>query len=255
MAQWTWVAAACRGTSHERSGTRLQDSKYCFVHKGKRGQDTFVSVISDGAGSASHGGEGSVLVCRIIGSKIREHFRLSESIPEEARIESWVNMARDMINIAATKRSKTSRDFAATLVMAISNANTTVVAQIGDGCVVLKDIATNQWIAPTWPDHGEYASTTCFVTDDPIICPTFKYIDAPISALASFSDGLERLALDLVLRKPYAKFFEGVCRPLFVTSVIGREQGLSDQLKYYLNSTQINERTDDDKTLVLAVTK
>jgi hypothetical protein len=225
------------------------------VQKGRCGQDIFVAIISDGAGSATYGGQGAALVCRTIGSQIRKHFRSSESHPEDSDIESWVDMARDKIFAVAASRKAVPRDFAATLVLAISNAQATVVAHIGDGCVVLKDKAANQWVAPTWPEHGEYASTTNFITDDPVASLTVNRVEREISALTLFSDGLERLALDFVARTPYERFFEGICRPLFGSSSLGRERGLSDQLKLYLNSSQINDRTDDDKTLVLAVTK
>lgn len=252
MASWSWVAAARRGTSHERTGLRLQDAHSCFVPLGKR-SDIFVAIVSDGAGSAALGGQGASLICRAISAGARRHFLLDSALPIDAQIEAWVDTARDRIYAVAERRGVTPRDFAATLVCAISDGNESLIAHVGDGCVVLKDTALNRWHAPTWPDHGEYASTTTFVTDDPAPKLRLSRYVGPIGPLVLFSDGLERLALDFVRKQPFERFFDGVCRPLVGCSIPGRDRALSEQLKLYLDSPAINARTDDDKTLVLAI--
>jgi hypothetical protein len=254
MTRWNWVSAACRGTSHERSGVRLQDAHSCFIPKGKR-NDVFVAIVCDGAGSAALGGQGASLICRTISTEIRHHFMVSAELPTDELIESWIDTARDLIFVAAQKRGLVPRDFAATLVLAISDGISVIIGHIGDGCVVLKDDDHNMWVAPSWPDHGEYASTTTFVTDEPTPKLNLVRYNAPVSALVLFTDGLERLALDFILKQPYEKFFEGICRPLFSSSSEGLNRALSEELKKYLNSDQINARTDDDKTLVIAVFK
>lgn len=254
MAQWNWVSASCRGTSHERAGVRLQDAKSCFVPKGIR-KDIFVAIISDGAGSAAFGGQGASLVCRALGVAVRRHFKAERELPTDAQIESWVDSARDLISTVADRREALPRDFAATLVFVISDGNSAVIGHIGDGCAVLKDESLSKWVAPLWPDHGEYASTTTFVTDDPAPKIRMNRYAGAVSALVLFTDGLERLALDFVSRQPFERFYEGVCRPLFENSIVGRDHVLSEELRRYLGSNLINARTDDDKTLVLAVKK
>ena len=186
---------------------------------------------------------------------VRRHFRASARLPSDDEIELWVDSARDLIFAVAQRRRAMPRDFAATLVFAISDGKNTVIAHVGDGCVVLRDENLQQWIAPSWPDHGEYASTTTFVTDDPAPKLRLSRFAGTTSAIVLFTDGLERLALDFVSRQPFERFFEGICRPLFGSSNVGRNRSLSEELKRYLNSNSINARTDDDKTLVLAVRK
>jgi hypothetical protein len=147
------------------------------------------------------------------------------------------------------------RDFAATLVFVISDGNESVISHIGDGCAVVKDRNLEKWVAPIWPDHGEYASTTNFVTDE--IRPRlriYRYKN-PISGLAVFSDGLERLALEFLSKQPFEKFLEGVTKPLKSATHAGRDNNLSRQLRQYLNSDAINSRTDDDKSLIIALRK
>ena len=69
-----------------------------------------------------------------------------------------------------------------------------------------------------------------------------------------FTDGIERLVLDLQEKSAHAPFF----RTLFGWLVkmqpaqVGEEISKSEVLDRYLGSKSINDRTDDDKTLILA---
>ena len=66
-----------------------------------------------------------------------------------------------------------------------------------------------------------------------------------------FSDGLQRLALVYQSQTVHEPFFE----PMFAelrNADLQTCNSLSDQLARFLDSPKINERTDDDKTLVLA---
>jgi hypothetical protein len=109
------------------------------------------------------------------------------------------------------------------------------------------------WQAVSWPAQGEYASTTFFVTDDPEPLLRICRIEQAIDALAVFTDGIERLALDFSRSAAHEPFFAGIIRPLETTSVRGRDLELSAKLHQYLSGPAINERTNDDKTLVLAI--
>ena len=52
-----------------------------------------------------------------------------------------------------------------------------------------------------------------FVTDDPEPRLNISRSNASVSALAIFSDGVERLALDMAAQKPFKPFFDGMIRP------------------------------------------
>jgi hypothetical protein len=250
MSGWTWAAADYRGTSHERSGHPLQDAHCCFLVGNS--SEVFVSIVSDGAGSASFGGQGAALACRSLATTARAYFRDRTDLPCDDTIQKWVDAARDRIISVAIRRGVLPRQFASTLIFCISDAEHTVIAHIGDGCCVLQESATGQWIAPSWPEQGEYASMTRFLTDEPFIALRITRLTTPISAIVSFTDGLERLALDFVNTKPFDRFFDGISRPLAHSNASGRDSKLSGQLRQYLNSPQINARTDDDKTLIIA---
>jgi len=252
MSDWTWICASQIGTSHLRSGQRLQDAFSCFTLEAG-GQTVFVGIVSDGAGSASHGGEGASIVCRRLALAVRRHFAHSSVLPDHVAFEQWVDDARDCIYHAAQLRGKDARDFAATLVCAISLGQRSIFAHIGDGCAVVRLQQSQEWIAPTWPEQGEYASMTRFVTEQPSPNLRISTCDQAVDAVCVFSDGIERMVLDPVQKRPFDRFFNGMSQPVFASNLkSGKDAALSRKLADYLGSPAVTDRTDDDKTLVIA---
>jgi Protein phosphatase 2C len=251
MNSWTWAAASCIGTSHVKTNVRRQDAFSCSynTNDGK----TLIAVVSDGAGSARMGGEGASLICRTMITQARQFDFARPELPTDEELWSWIFVARDRIAKAAQLRCLRPRDFAATVILLISSGENTLVAHIGDGSAVVRCEGTNEWNALSWPSQGEFASSTFFVTDDPTPKLNISRTNTPVSALAVFSDGVERMALDMAAQKPFKPFFDGMIRPMASTQIEGFDQKLSQQLSTYLNSDAVNARTDDDKTLILAV--
>jgi hypothetical protein len=251
MNSWTWAAASCRGTAHVKRNVRRQDAFSCSygTNEGK----TLIAVVSDGAGSAVMGGEGASLICRTLMTQARQFDFSQLELPSDDTLWEWINAARQRIAQAAEARALKARDFAATVIFSISSGENTLVAHIGDGSAVARCEETNEWTALSWPSQGQYASSTFFVTDDPQPKLIISRSNTPVSALAIFSDGVERLALDMAAQKPFKPFFDGMFRPIASTQAEGCDQRLSQQLSSYLNSDAVNARTDDDKTLILAV--
>jgi hypothetical protein len=106
-----------------------------------------------------------------------------------------------------------------------------------------------------WPQHGEFANQTNFVTQDNVLeILEFEMEERCVDEIAIFTDGIERLVLDLQSKTAHAPFF----RPLFgwlaktELAAAGEEIPTSEVVSRYLGSKQINDRTDDDKTLILA---
>jgi hypothetical protein len=96
-----------------------------------------------------------------------------------------------------------------------------------------------------------YASSTYFITDDPEPKLDFISLNGECSELAVFSDGIERLALDFGNLNAFERFFDPMFAPLKKLGP-GRDRALSAGLRRYLDSPRVTERTDDDKSLVLA---
>lgn len=250
MSDWKWVAASRRGTAHRDVGERRLDAFRTAVVGD--GGDFFVAVACDGAGSASHGREGASIAVWTLAEAARWWLTGTSSLPDAAQVETWMALARLRILVHAAKRDLELRDFATTVVMAISDGSSTITAHIGDGVIVARDPSSSDWTALSWPEQGEYASTTYFLTDEPEVRLRVACHDGPIDRLAVMTDGLERLALDMTTNTPHAPFFDALAAPVAAAPSLGRNCALSAQLGAFLDGEQVNARTDDDKTLILA---
>lgn len=252
MVTWTWAAASARGTSHEKTGAPCQDCARSFL-VGERGNETFVAIICDGAGSAAKAAQGAAFVVRDLSRRVRLHWSSEDRLPDDTLVASWVSEVRSRLFALADARELLPRDFACTLVIVISSGDETVIGHIGDGAVVVRDACDQSWSAVSWPAHGEYASTTHFLIDVPEPRLTLTRHKALIDSVAAFTDGIERLALNFTDNCAHAPFFNGVLAPVEASSASGRDDTLSLKLRSFLNSDAVNSRTDDDKTLVVAV--
>ena len=207
--------------------------------------------MCDGAGSTHFGGFGANIVCRTVTESARTHFLKQPELPSDDVLWSWIDEARDRINQSALSRNIERREFSSTLVTVVATSTATLIFHIGDGAAVTQINGT--WEAASWPAHGEYASQTFFVTEDPAPQLRITRLEAAISGVALFSDGIERLVLDFVNQTAPAPFFDTMMKPLASSAIVGRDQKLCASLKRYLDGERINERTDDDKSLILAL--
>lgn len=241
---WSWAAASRVGTSHLRTGTRCQDAHRCFERHGR-----LVAIVSDGAGSAAEGARGAAIICRSVATWISARLDLPD-LPDDVALQEMVDEVRDRIAHVAAHRGQTSRDFAATLVAVVAGEEQTLAVHVGDGGAVLAD--ADGWQAASWPEAGEFAGTTYFVTDDAGARVRISRHAGRADRLAVFTDGIERLALDFASGRPHAPFFDGITRPLSAGGGPGRLAAVSDRLGAFLDGDAVNSRTDDDKTLIIA---
>lgn len=243
--RWRWAAASRIGTSHQRLGTRKQDA-----YGIRLGAHALYAVVSDGAGSASHGGEGASVVCRHLLLAFKAWLAKHSQLPDEETVQSWMDELRDRLSVAAGHRGLTRRQFAATLVMLVIFDDQVVTLQVGDSALVGRK-TDGTWEALCWPENGEFASTTYFVTDDPEARLHVTRQPLEHDAFALFSDGLEAVALDHSTQQPFVRFFDPMFRAVDEAPGTGRLVSLSSALGQYLDSPRLCERTDDDKTLIL----
>lgn len=242
---WRWAAASEIGTSHIRSGDRLQDAFTVSTV----GNGCVLSVVSDGAGSAKFGFSGAWLACRILKVRFREWLSEHETLPDDDTLRGWIDDIRDRISMAADRRGISPRQFAATLAALLIAPREILVLHIGDSAIVGR--CGSEWEVICWPENGEYASTTFFITDDPE--PRLNIIrqEGQHDAFALFSDGVGDLALSVMDRRAHAGFFNPMMRPVDSALTSGKLTELSQKLRGYLAGASVCERTDDDKTLVL----
>lgn len=165
---------------------------------------------------------------------------------------SWVAIVQDTIAARAGENGKAARDYACTLLAAVVAEDAAAFLQIGDGAMVVADEA-GEWGWIHWPQRGDYANTTFFVTEDGAADRmAFDRVAGPIDEVAVFTDGIEALVLHYASKTVHAPFFEQMFVPVRASEAHYFDDTLSAGLGRYLASPQVCQRTDDDKTLILA---
>jgi len=242
---WRWASASVIGTSHIRSDDRLQDA----FAVSQIGDDSIFAIVSDGAGSAEFGVYGAWLTCRCLTVRFREWLRENSELPSENDLTDWIDELRDRIAAIAERRESTPRQFASTLAAILISPDEVLTLHVGDSAVVGR--RGGEWDVLCWPENGEYASSTYFVTDNPE--PRLNIVRQPRKhdAFALFSDGVGDLALSHLEQAAHPRFFEPMMRPVDAASGQGRLVELSATLATYIAGPSVCERTDDDKTLIL----
>jgi hypothetical protein len=233
------------GVSHIRSGDRLQDA-YAINSIDK---DRVFAVVSDGAGSAEFGAYGAWIVCRFFTVHFREWLRNNSELPTDELLSDWIGNLREQISAIAKQRGSTSRQFASTLAAILITPDEILTIQVGDSAIVGRRGA--EWDVLCWPENGEYASTTYFVTDLPKLRLNIIRQPRDHDAFALFSDGIGDLALSHLDHSAYQPFFDPMIRAVDSSTSVGRLSELSSKLKTYLAGPSVCARTDDDKTLIL----
>jgi hypothetical protein len=238
------------GTSHIAISTGCQDSCIACVETDMAKPPLLTIFVADGAGSASHGGTGAELAVEAATTFANERYALSELPLDNLWAEACIKAVRSKICEAAETNGAKTRDYACTFLGVVSSPSETLIMQVGDGGIVV-DIG-NGLEVPIAPMTGEYANMTNFVTDeDAIEILAVKALPARADRVAVFSDGIQRLALNMATNTAHAPFFA----PFFTvlaTAQEAQEDYLHSQLIEFLESQAVNERTDDDKTLAFA---
>ena len=250
---WRWISASVIGTSHAVSGSECQDSHLCSEIETPLGP-VLLAVVSDGAGSATKSAAGSRLLCEVLHDKALQFFREEGEVHRVnvRLIANWIQFFRDEVILLAEADGLSDREYACTLVGAIVGEKAAVFFQIGDGAIVYSSVSGSTASLAFWPERGEYENTTYFVTQASFFEQLqFRLLEEQVAEVALLSDGLQRLALNYQTRSAHQPFFSGLFAPLKYAEQEAFPQ-LNRQLATYLDSPKINERTDDDKTLVLA---
>ena len=247
---WRVVNASAIGTSHAHSDIPCQDSCWAQVDQLLNGAPLLTMFVADGAGSAINGGQGAELAIETAAKLVTQKAMQGEFGLDDKLATDLLLAIRERIFAAAEAESLQARDYACTFLGVVSSPAGTLVLQIGDGAVVL-DTGSGLEIAIN-PMTGEYANMTYFVTDEDAekVLETKTYPDKVLK-VAAFSDGVQRLALNLASNTPHEPFFA----PFFnvmATATAAQEDQLNCLLMKFLNSALVNERTNDDKTLAFA---
>jgi hypothetical protein len=245
---WKLLFQSVRGPAHVRGGLPCQDASLVRLRRTPHGP-VLILACSDGAGSAPFADVGSALACRGV-------VRLATAAIQSGHLAAvtrdtvlgWAEQLRSDFGAAALARGAWRHDLACTLLLALVGEDAAVFAQVGDGVIVAPH--DGGYRAVFWPQSGEYANSTNFVTDDDLADSLdFAAHAGPVDEVALLTDGLQSLALNLAAKTVHGPFF----RPMFARLRAARPgEGLAAGLRRFLDSPAVNARSDDDKTLILA---
>ncbi|MCG9886737.1 MAG: protein phosphatase 2C domain-containing protein [Cyanobacteria bacterium] len=258
---WRAIAASVAGTGHERRSLPNQDA----VAWRSRGGWLW-GAVADGAGSAARsqwGAQRAVeTVTAVLGVQVAAALATSRAgsdrpDPEPqnslaARLRDGLKtslaLARADLETLARQENIPLRELACTTIAIAAGPNLAIAAQIGDGAAVVAD-AAGQCHTLTRPQQGEYANETVFLTGDGAIAAiVYGEFQGTLAHVALFSDGLQRLALELPSGDPFGPFFA----PLFQFVQASDDPAAAQEtLSAFLRSPKVTARTDDDLTLLL----
>lgn len=245
-AAWRVIGASVQGVSHIKSGQPCQDAHAWSVLP----NGTLIAAVADGAGSAALAEVGATLAVQTVVDFLRRECIENEVPVNEAAWQTLLfealKAARQRLEDEAQTRACALRDLAATLIAAVVTAELAATAHVGDGAAVLH--TRTELLLLAAPQASEYVNETTFlVSADYLNVAQFSCWQGRARQLALFTDGLQRLALQMPLQKPHAPFFT----PLF-QFVANAGAEADAQLEAFLRSPRIAERADDDLTLLLA---
>lgn len=247
---WKIIGASTPGTSHEKSNKPCQD-----YFKAQKTCNNFIESVycfaSDGAGSAIEGGRGSKIVCESAVAFCVE--QLKQTDLTESFAYNLCEHLTELVAYEAESIGLTVRDFSCTFLGIVIHGSKVLYLQIGDGAIVTKyDYDPPTYSVVFWPHKGEFANATYFITDKDYYKHLVVSIKEDIpTAFAIFTDGLEHLALSNESKSVHEPFFNSMLLALRKATSENEINILAGRLRQYLNSPMINDRTDDDKTLVL----
>jgi hypothetical protein len=242
---WHVVAAREAGTSHLRTGIPCQDA-FAWGEAG----ESLLLFAADGAGSAARAEEGS----RLAVDAALESARAGLAFGEPRDTEGWRPLLESIVRAARERLEAEGgelRDLSTTLLGILWSPRHLAALQVGDGWIVVESGGTMRALIP--PVKGEYFNETVFLTSSGFAGRARYEVLAgeEVSGVAVLTDGLEMVSIDLAEGTPHEPFF----RPLFDLARDPAEgaEAQEREVREFLRSERICARTDDDKTLILAV--
>jgi hypothetical protein len=245
---WKIVTGQATGTAHEKLRVPCQDRVACIL---SHEHAAFIGAVADGAGSASLAHVGAELAVQVITASALLGVR-AERHDLDRVLWDGASLARTRIFEEAASRGVPARELACTLLAVVATPAGGAALQIGDGVIVVRDLGEAwQWLF--WPQKGEYANSTFFLTDDAALAEAqVAPLPYDVRDIAMLTDGLESLALHYATRTAHAPFFRGAFANVYSSPEQGELVGLSAALSDFLRSPAIRSRTDDDVSLLLA---
>lgn len=250
--KWRLAQASVIGQSHLNQNTVCQDRLATRIVESEAEGEILIAVVADGAGSTTDGQRGAEVACEFFVEQVSEFIKRAsvESLNEDfGRL--WISFYQRQIAAVALEEKKEMREYATTLIGAVVGKTNAVFYQVGDGGAVFSASGkAESYRFSIAPVETEYVNLTEFLTDEAAAKSLrFIRVEAAIEDLILFSDGIFAVAVDYQTGKPHEPFLMPMIAPLRNRNA---PNDLNAKLENFLASPKLNEKTDDDKTIILA---
>ena len=251
--KWRFAHASVVGLSHLNNDTNCQDRFACESFR-INDDEILVVAVADGAGSTSEGEVGAEIACVTFVNQVKAFLETPnvtvDSFNEDFALY-WIKYFQTKIAKKASEKKKEFREFASTFVGVIVGKEDAIFYQVGDGGAVFSVSGKQKsYQFGVEPSDSEYVNMTEFLTDDNALeSLRFAKVEEAIEDVILFSDGIYSVAVDYQNNSPHEPFLIPMIAPLRNDL---EANGLNEKLESFLASPKLNEKTDDDKTIVLA---
>lgn len=251
---WRVLAASLAGSSHQQRGLPCQDAHGWRELPG----GLLAAAVADGAGSATRSDEGAALaVLSALEALVVAAEQGALAAPADGSGgASWdlalrlaFAAAQEALVGFAAEEGIPLRDLACTLALALGDEERLTAAQIGDGAVLVQG-SDGSWQNLLPMQKGEYANEVLLLSAPDCLAALAPRRALRPKALVMSTDGLLRLMLRYPGGQPHGPFLE----PLLTFCAQAEDPaGARRGLLTFLGSERVCARTDDDKTLLIAL--
>lgn len=237
--------ASVIGTSHAESGKPCHDYHAYRILADEKG---FIASVSDGMGSADKAEIGSTLAATFVVDYLERTLDAKMSDAEMIeQIKEAFERTHDRLQEEADDLDIPVRDLNATMLVYVGFEDRQFYGQVGDCCAIGKRDDLYEVIVPQ--QRGEYANQTFSICDlESVKNGIYDKAAHVYPYIAMMSDGIESISVSTrdktVSTLFYEPFFKAFSHDRFSADEV------SQSLARFLSSKRINERTDDDKTLL-----
>ncbi len=248
---YKWASACVTGASHHACGAPCEDAVASRLVTVETTQ-YFIVAVSDGMGSADHGGRGAEIAANAFVDLAAKRLATRRSWSGSGLLGVANAVATDVHHVLlrfASRMNAHPMQYAATLLACITDGKHSAFVQIGDGAIVMGPVR-QMWRPVFAPQRGEYANISCFITE----ADALQKLQARLHVgflhnIALMTDGVEPLVLARGVVTPalfdhLASVMGGLTRP-------GSVGALSAQLETLLAGPLVQGRIGDDASLFI----